>query len=102
MIHVVARIKAKQRCGPQLVDAFKELLPQVHAETGCVAYEATIDARTDIDRQEPVDADAVTMVERWESLEHLKAHLVAPHMLEFRTKTKDLIEGAELRILEQT
>ena len=101
MIHVVARISVKKGSAPELLAAFKELLPQVHAEAGCIAYVPTVDAVTDIDRQESVDQDAVTMVERWQSLDHLQAHLTAPHMLEFRSKTGHLIDGAELRILEE-
>ncbi len=101
MIHVVARITAHRGQGPALLAAFKELLPAVRAEAGCIAYTPTLDAVTDIDRQEPPNPDAVTIVERWESLDHLKAHLTAGHMLEFREKAGDLIEGADLRILEE-
>jgi quinol monooxygenase YgiN len=101
MIHVVARISAKTGKGPALLAAFKELLPQVHAEAGCVAYVPTVDAMTDIDRQNPLEPDVVTMVEQWESLDHLKAHLDAPHMHAFRSSAGDLIEGADLRILEE-
>ena len=43
MIHVVARISAKQGHAPELLTAFKELLPAVHAEKGCISYVPTID-----------------------------------------------------------
>lgn len=101
MVHVVARITARAGQGPALLAAFKELLPAVHAEAGCIGYTPTLDAVTDIDRQEPVNPDAVTIVERWESLDHLKAHLTAEHMLAFRKKAGHLIEGADLRILAE-
>lgn len=101
MIHVVARITAKKGCGRELVEAYKGLLPQVRAEAGCIAYAPAVDAVTDIDRQEPVDPDAVTIVERWKTIEHLKAHVTAAHMTEFRSKNGHLIEAADLRILEE-
>lgn len=101
MIHVVARISVKKGRTGELVDAFKELLPKVQAEAGCIAYVPTIDAVTDIDRQAPVDADVVTMVEKWKSLEHLKAHLSAAHMLDFRSRIGQLVESSDLRILEE-
>ena len=101
MIHVVARITATPGNRDALVAAFKALLPEVHAEEGCIAYVPTVDATTDIDRQEAVDAEVVTIVEKWASLKHLKAHLAAQHMLAFRERAGELIAGAELRILEE-
>ena len=101
MIHVMARIKAHPGKGSTLLEAFEQLLPQVLAEAGCIRYVPTTDAATGIDRQAPVDADAVTIVEQWENLEHLQAHLTASHMQAFRTKAGPLIESAELRILEE-
>jgi len=101
VIHVVARITAKAGQGVSLQTAFKAILSDVRAEDGCIAYVPTIDATTDIDRQGPVVADAVTIVERWESIEHLKAHLTASHMTAFRSKNGHLIESADLRILEE-
>lgn len=100
MIHVIARIKAAEGQRQALLDAFAELVPTVLEEEGCVAYEPTIDAVTDIERQATRDDDVVTMVERWESVDLLKAHLGAPHMGAFRERNGHLIESAELRICE--
>lgn len=100
MIYVTARITAKAGKGMELLAAFNDLLPSVHAEAGCVAYVPTVDLVTDLDRMEPVDPEAVTIMERWENLEHLKAHLIARHMVDFRSRVGDLIDRAELRVLE--
>jgi quinol monooxygenase YgiN len=99
MIHVIATIKAKPGQRGTLLAAFKELLPQVLAEDGCVAYTPTIDARTDIARQARVGDDTLVMIESWRSVEHLKAHLAAPHMTAFRQKAVDWIDSSELRVL---
>jgi quinol monooxygenase YgiN len=50
--------------------------------------------------QVPLRPDVVTVVERWDSLDDLRAHLQAPHMLEYRQRVKDLVAGVRLQILE--
>jgi len=97
MIHVIARIQAKAGQRQDLLDAFAEVVPTVLEEEGCISYEPTIDADTDIDRQ-VCEEDVIMMIERWESVDHLKAHLAAPHMTAFREKNGHLIESAELKI----
>ncbi len=41
-----------------------------------------------------------TIVEKWESVDALKAHLVAPHMVEYREKVKGMMQEFKLTILE--
>ena len=43
---------------------------------------------------------AVVVVEKWESLAHLNAHFAAPHMAEYRTRVKEIVQGTSLQILE--
>jgi quinol monooxygenase YgiN len=43
----------------------------------------------------------VTVVEQWNSMADLTAHMSAPHMLDYREKTKDLVENISLKIQEQ-
>jgi len=101
MIFVVASIEVKDGQRDAFVKHFKELVPDVKAEDGCIDYGPTVDVEgTGIDRQVPVRGNVVTVVEKWESLEHLKAHLVAPHMGVFREKVKDLVVGAKLQVLQ--
>ena len=38
-------------------------------------------------------------MEKWESLEALQAHLVAPHMLEYREGVKDLVQETIIQVL---
>jgi quinol monooxygenase YgiN len=99
MIHVIATIDLKPGCREQFLRAFHELVPDVKRESGCVEYLPTVDIQTPIDRQPPVRPDAVVVVEKWESIEALQAHLKAPHMDDYRQKVKDLVSGSQLRIL---
>jgi len=40
------------------------------------------------------------VVEKWESVEALKAHLQAPHMQAYRPRVKDFVVSAKLQILQ--
>lgn len=100
MIHVIATIELKPGTREQFVNEFKQLVPLVHEEAGCIEYGPAVDAVTDIDAQQSKGENSVTVIEKWESLDALKAHLVAPHMGAYREKVKDLVAGTTLHILE--
>ena len=99
MITVIATVY----CTPGHRDAFLRefhlIVPAVLQEDGCLEYGPTVDASTDLDNQH-TDENRITIVEKWESLPALKAHLVAPHMATYRPKVKNYVSNAELRILE--
>ena len=40
------------------------------------------------------------VVEKWEDIEALEAHLVAPHMLAYRERVKSMVRSATLHILQ--
>lgn len=100
MLSVIAEIEVKEGTREVFLAEFHQLVPQVLAENGCLEYGPTLDAVTDISAQIQRRENIVTIVEKWDSLESLKAHLVAPHMTEYRLKVKDFVVGAVLRILE--
>ena len=39
------------------------------------------------------------VIEKWESMDALKAHGAAPHMVAYAAKTKDMIESRVIHIL---
>ncbi len=100
MIHVLAMIQLNPGRRTGFLAEFHKLVPRVRAEDGCIEYGPTVDATTDISAQVPVRADVVTVVEKWASLDHLKAHLVAPHMETYRAAVKDMVVDMTLYILE--
>ena len=100
MIHVIATVALNSGTRDAFLAEFKKIVPVVHAEEGCIEYGPAIDANTDIEAQHSLGADTVVVVEKWASVAALKAHIVAPHMLEYREKVKDYVAGMELRILE--
>lgn len=99
MIHVIATIELAAGQRDAFLAEFRKVVPHVLMEAGCLEYGPTVDAATDIPAQLPPRADAVTIVEKWESVEHLKRHLVAPHMEEYRPRVKPMIVRTTLMIL---
>ncbi len=87
MIHVIASIKIKSDSLNAFIDIFKANVPHVLGEKGCLGYEPTRDLPTGMPIQE-TDPSTVTIIEKWESPEALQAHLSAPHMVEYKEKTK--------------
>jgi len=100
MIHVIAKITLTPGVRPAFLEVFRWLTPLVRAEAGCIEYQATIDIPTTIAVQEGPRDDVVIVVEKWESLEALYAHMTAPHMTEYRGKVKDYVQGVRLQVTE--
>ena len=50
--------------------------------------------------QTPFGPDTFVVIEKWESVDHLKAHAVAPHMKEYGAKTKELLAGRVIHVLK--
>ena len=100
MIHVLASIKVKEGKLDAFLEVFKANVPAVRAESGCIAYQPTVDFLSGFSSQE-LDPGVVTVLETWESLDHLKAHLKAPHMLTYREQTKDMVLRTALKVLQE-
>ena len=99
MIHVIATVDLAPGTREAFLKEFRELIPQVLKENGCIEYGPAIDAVTDIPNHFKLGADRVVVVEKWESVPALKAHAVAPHMQAYRARVKDYVRGMELRVL---
>ena len=100
MIHVIASIRVKDERLNAFLAIFTANVPHVRAEKGCIEYVPAVDVQTDISAQQR-DACLVTVIEKWEDVEALKAHLTAPHMLSYKEAVKDLVENVEVRILRE-
>lgn len=100
MIQVIATIELNPGTRESFLAEFRKVQPKVRAEDGCIEYGATIDLKTELGAQIPLRPDVVTLVEKWQSLEHLKAHLVAPHMTPYRAEVKPFVIRMTLQVLE--
>ena len=93
MIHVVARMEIKPGCMEEFLSILLGNTPTVLAEDGCYRYETCLDTKAE-------DKDKyVTILETWESEEHLKAHLATSHMAKFRDAVKDLRLSSNVTVM---
>jgi quinol monooxygenase YgiN len=102
MVHVVATIEVVDGKREAFLERFHKLVPLVYAESGCHEYAPFLDEDTDIEAQGGERPNVVTVLEKWKDIASLKTHLKAPHMAEFREKSKALVVGVSLQILRQT
>ena len=99
MIHVIAVITAKPGKREEVLKHFRANVPAVRAEKGCIEYGAAIDADAALPVQTKYGADTFLVVEKWESMDALKAHAAAPHMAAYGAKTKELLASRVIHIL---
>jgi quinol monooxygenase YgiN len=102
MIHVVAVITAKPGLRAEVLAAFQANRPAVLAEAGCIDYFASIDAEGMPPSRGTFGADTFVVIEKWETLDALKAHAVAPHMVAYGAQVKDLTESRVIHVLQPT
>jgi quinol monooxygenase YgiN len=99
MIHVVAVITAKPGQREQVLDAFRANVPACRAEKGCIEYGAAVDAENALPFQTRWGPDTFLVIEKWESMDALKAHAAAPHMAAYGARVKELLAGRTVHIL---
>jgi quinol monooxygenase YgiN len=102
MIHVIAVITAKPGQRDQILEHFRANVPNVALEAGCIEYGAAVDAEGAPPIQAKWGADTFLVIEKWESMEALRAHAAAPHMAAYGAKTRELIASRVIHILKPT
>ena len=102
MIHVIAVITAKPGKREEVLKHFRANVPAVRAEQGCIEYGAAVDADGALPVQTRYGPETFVVVEKWESMEALKAHAAAPHMAAYGAKTKELLASRVIHILSPT
>jgi len=100
MIHVLATINVHPGGREAFLKEFHAVMPAVHAEAGCREYQPAVDVPSGLARQIELRPDVVVIIEKWDSLDALRAHLAAPHMATYRERVKDLVVSAQLQVLQ--
>jgi quinol monooxygenase YgiN len=89
MIIVVAKSVVKE----DMISLYKQetvkLIELTRKESGCIAYDLCEDVN---------NPNILTFIEKWESQEHLDAHMNSEHFKEIVPKLKDMRESSELNI----
>ena len=99
MIHVLAIITALPGQREAVLDIFRANMPAVHAETGCIEYGPVIDAPDAGPAQAPLGPDTFCVVEKWASMDALRAHSAAPHMAAYGAKVRPMLASRVIHIL---
>jgi quinol monooxygenase YgiN len=100
MICVIATIETIAGGRDDLLAVFRGLVASVRAEKGCIEYTPMVDVSSGLAPQIPIRQNVVTVVEKWESLAALDAHLKTPHMAQFRKQTEPLRLNLSLQVLQ--
>jgi quinol monooxygenase YgiN len=99
MIHVLAIITAKPGMRAAILKEFRANMPTVHAEKGCVEYGPAVDADGMGGIQTKFGPETFVVIEKWESIDALKAHAGAPHMAAYAARTKEMIATRVIHVL---
>ena len=90
MIYVLATIVAQPGKAAELIKGARACIDATRRETGCLTY----DYVQDTDRP-----NTVLVVERWTTREALTAHLLAPHLAQWREQRKPLVQTTKVEII---
>ncbi|MEN6449321.1 MAG: putative quinol monooxygenase [Thermoguttaceae bacterium] len=100
MICVIATIEVAAGRRDELLKLFAWVAPKVRAEQGCIDYNAMVDVRSGLAAQGPIRDNTLVILEKWESLDALKAHLKTAHMADYFRKAEDLRLSMHLQVLQ--
>ncbi len=98
-VNVLAFITAKPGMRDAVLEAFNNNVPNVHAEDGCIEYFAAVDTADAGPIQTPIGPDSFVVIEKWESMDHLKAHGASDHMKAYAVSVKDMLAERVIRVL---
>ena len=82
---VVGSFKAEPGKEAEAFEAFQALVEPTHAEDGCILYAL---------HQGSDDPSRLAFVERWESSEHLDAHMATEHLRALTARMPELLSEA--------
>ena len=100
MINVLASVRVKRGKLSEFLEMVKSNVPRVKKEKGCIEYFPAVDIQADLPPQ-TLDADVVTIIEKWESLDALRDHLASPNMRDQQEREKDIVEEVGIKVLQE-
>ena len=99
MIHVLAIITAQPGKRDAVLAAFRANMPAVHAEEGCIEYGPATDTPDAGRIQTPLGPDSFVVIEKWSSMDTLRAHGAAPHMAAYAASVKEMLASRVIHVL---
>ena len=98
MIHVIAIITATAGKRDDLLKEFKTVVPLVHKEEGCIEYQPVTDT-DDPGSQSKIGPDAYMVIEKWNSMDNLRAHAASKHMVDYGKRVAHLVADRAVYVL---
>lgn len=98
MIEVITEFSCLPGQRQRVLDAALALQSAVQDEVGCLGYSPLLDVPASLPEQ-VLDGEGVVLIEQWQSLKHLHAHLTSPHQLEFESQTAEAVRQVRQRVL---
>ena len=99
MINVIAILTTKPGQRDAVLAAFRENMPAVHAEKGCIEYAPVIDTPGMGKFQTPIGPDSFMVIEKWATPADLAAHAASPHMAAYGAKVKEMVSNRVIHVL---
>ena len=90
MIYVLATIETQPDKSAELIAGARGCIDATRREDGCISYDYVSDTER---------PDTVMVVERWTTREALAAHMLMPHLQEWREKRKPLVLSTKVEII---
>jgi len=100
VINVIASICVKTGTLSDYLEILKTNISAVRKEKGCVEYVPMVDIDAKLPPQ-VFNKNVVIILEKWESLEALHAHLGSTHMLDYRERVKNMVESVVVKVLRE-
>ncbi len=102
MIHVVAMITTVPGKRAEVLEAFHDNVPAVLAEKGCIEYQPVIDTADGGEIQTNIGPDSFIVIEKWETMDDLRAHAKSAHMAAYAKKVGSMIADRSVHVLSNT
>ncbi len=100
-VYVLCRFDLKPDASlANYIDKTLAVVPSVRAEDGCRMYTLLKDAETDWDKPMRFGERTMWMLEKWDSVDALKAHLDTPHMKAFGPSVRPMRSASTFHVLE--
>lgn len=93
MIVVIAKLVAQPGARQELVSLAKDVIATTRNEQGCVSYTLL---------QDPYDDSKLCFVEEWQTLDDLRAHSRAPHLITWGKQSGPLVVSRDLKVYDST
>lgn len=100
MITVVTTVGIKKDKKADFLKLFKDVLPKIKQELGCIEYFAAID----IDSKIPIqimEENVIMILEKWDDIKSLYAHLNSEHMKKYLKQVETFVTNVSIKVLQE-